>query len=93
MSSIYLAAGSTKYISIDREAAARGAPAWMVRLEAPYIDTAWMEVIGTFRGQHLQIYATEHNGVITCRGSKDNPLTPSGPAFWIETTAAVEVIT
>lgn len=87
MNGLYLCAGHLKYISIDREAAARGAPAWVVRVEVLRDH----KLLGVFHGSRLAIYATEDDGTIDCKGSKAQPLTPSGPAFWIETTAAVEV--
>lgn len=74
-------AGPLKYIFIDRNAGAEGKPCWLI-----YVP------------EHKLVYrAREWNTVrmgglnVRGRGHKDLPLMPDGPAFWVETTATIEV--
>lgn len=76
--------GSIKYIFIDRNAAANGKPCWMI-----YVP----EEDRVHRAKEWRSYA-EHgsnDSQVFGRGNRNSPLLPDGPAFWVETLAAIEV--
>jgi hypothetical protein len=68
-------AGYPKAIYIDRLAASQGRPAWVVK-SIPV-------------GHAYSCESFELHGTVVSMGSKDKPLTPEGPAFWLETHEAV----
>lgn len=74
--------GTVKCIFIDREAAAEGEPCWLV-----YV--AKHNMVYRMREGH-----TRNMGPLNVRfcGHKDSPLMPDGPAFWVETTASIQVL-
>lgn len=79
--SYVLEAGPLKYVFIDRNAGAEGTPCWLVYVpddKLVYRATEW----NTVRMGGLSVRG---------RGHKDKPLLPDGPAFWVQTTAAIEV--
>lgn len=69
MTYVKLAAGPLKRVYLDREAAARDAPAWVIRT-----------IEDTIHSRAITI-----EGMTRARGDRDAPLTPTGPAFWLET--------
>jgi len=76
-----LEAGTVKCVYIDRKAAAKGEPCWMVYL--PNENQLYRMKEGN----------TLNAGPLSVRfcGHKDKPLMPDGPAYWVETTAAIEI--
>ncbi len=77
-----LEAGPVKCVYIDRHAAAAGLPCWLVYL--PETDTIY---------RALSARTINPGGLsVRFQGNKSNPLLPTGPSFWAETTAAIEVL-
>lgn len=70
MTYVKLAAGTLKRVYLDREAAARDAPAWVIRIN---------------EGDTIHSRAITIEGMTRTRGERGAPLTPTGPAFWFET--------
>jgi hypothetical protein len=77
-----LEAGLIKAIYLDRQAASRGEPCWMVYVAAT--DTVYRaREFSTKNMEGLNVRGTGH---------RDKPLRSEGPAYWIETSAQIEVI-
>jgi hypothetical protein len=76
-----LEAGPVKAVYIDRKAAARGEPCWMVYIADT--DTVY----------RAREFSTKHMEGLNVRGKghRDKPLRPEGPAYWLETTAQIEI--
>jgi hypothetical protein len=75
-----LPAGPVKRVYINIEAAKRDEAAWRV-----WVDEDKVYVAVTWRTDHME--GLNVRGV----GSRTAMLTPEGPAFWLETTAAIEI--
>lgn len=74
--------GTLKHIFLDRNAGAEGEPCWLIYVPA-------LELV--YRAREWNAVELGPLGV-RGRGHRDHPLKPDGPAFWVETIAAVEVI-
>lgn len=87
MSTYTLPAGAAKQIYVDRKAVSIGNPPWVIRC-AGYSGSLQPQ---TLHAKDFVVrMSPEHSGVST-HGSKYAPLTPEGPALWLETTAEIEV--
>jgi hypothetical protein len=71
---ISLTAYFRKCVFIDKKAAAKGEPAWVIRVFEDELN---------WRDYHCEDFIFK--GTMRPMGSKDKPLTPEGPAFWLET--------
>jgi hypothetical protein len=78
---IWKPSGVLKRVYIDRKAAADGKPAWIVRTE---LDTGVVDITHCV---HVEL-----NGRVYTAGDKAHPLTPEGPAYWLETVGEVDCI-
>ncbi len=79
--------GPIKRIFLDRDAAAKGAPAWLVYVEADKLVYR-AEQLGATEAEWYH-WSTGWDRHFSARGHKDTPLFPEGPAYWIETAATV----
>ena len=77
--------GYRKQIYVDRASAASGGPPWSIRvtnargLTAVFHARSWKLVPGSA-------------GTLEGTGSIDAPLTPDGPALWVDTTMAIDAV-
>ncbi len=84
MTKLVLQSGYRKCIFIDRAAAGRGEPAWVVRVYS------WWWPFPRSIDYHCEDFFTR-DYLETC-GSKLKPLTPAGPSHWLETRGSVTLI-
>jgi hypothetical protein len=78
--SFQLPAGPLKRIFIDREAARYGHPAWVIQVGGHEYPV-----------RSFTILTDAGHSAVEAKGSVAAPLSPVGPAFWLETTAEVEI--
>lgn len=76
--------GYIKRVYIDRASAARGGPPWAIRVTNGRGRTV------TFLAFSWQLRPSP--GLMRGCGSRAEPLTPTGPALWVETTMALEIV-
>lgn len=77
----FLEPGKRKQIFLDREAAAKGTPCWLIYVADDKLIYRALE------------WSTRNVGGLNVkgRGHKDAPLFPDHAAFWVETSAAIEI--
>jgi len=75
-------AGTVKYVFIDRNAGAEGKPCWLI-----YVPEHKL----VYRAKEWNTLSTGPLWGVFGRGHRESPLMPDGPAFWVETIAAIEV--